>query len=57
MTAEGKTPRAGGDQFQVAILEGTVGSSVAADRLQGFTDAMAESPQQRQVQRHLFPDR
>ena len=44
MTAEGKTPRAGGDQFQVAILEGTVGSSVAADRLQGFTDAMAESP-------------
>ena len=34
----------GGDQFQVAILEGTVGSSVAADRLQGFTDAMAESP-------------
>ena len=24
MTAEGKTPRAGGDQFQVAILEGTV---------------------------------
>ena len=44
MTAEGKTPRAGGDQFQVAILEGMVGSSVAADRLQGFTDAMAESP-------------
>ena len=44
MTAEGKTPRAGGDQFQVAILEGTVGSSVAADRLQGFNDAMAESP-------------
>ena len=44
MTAEGKTPRAGGEQFQVAILEGTVGSSVAADRLQGFTDAMAESP-------------
>ena len=32
MTAEGKTPRAGGDQFQVAILEGTVGSSVAACR-------------------------
>ena len=44
MTSEGKTPRAGGDQFQVAILEGTVGSSVAADRLQGFLDAMAESP-------------
>ena len=39
MTSEGKTPRAGGDQFQVALLEGTVGSSVAADRLQGFLDA------------------
>ena len=62
MTAEGKTPRAGGDQFQVIAgpcsvegenliriarrvkAAGTVGSSVAADRLQGFTDAMAESP-------------
>ena len=43
MTSEGKTPRAGGDQFQVAILEGTVGSSVAADRLQGFLDAMDAS--------------
>ena len=43
MTSEGKTPRAGGDQFQVAILEGTVGSSVAADRLQGFLDAMYAS--------------
>ena len=43
MTSKGKTPRAGGDQFQVAILEGTVGSSVAADRLQGFLDAMDAS--------------
>ena len=43
MTSEGKTPRAGGDQFQVAILEGTVGSSVAADRQQGFLDAMDAS--------------
>ena len=40
---QGKTPRAGGDQFQIAILEGTVGSSVAADRLSGFTDAIAAS--------------
>lgn len=40
---QGKTPRGGGDQFQVAILEGTVGSSVAADRLEGFKNAMAES--------------
>ncbi len=41
--AQGKTPRGGGDQFQIAILEGTVGSSVAADRLSGFTDAIAAS--------------
>lgn len=40
---QNKTPRAGGDQFQIAILEGTVGSSVAADRLEGFKTAMAES--------------
>lgn len=41
---QGKTPRGGNDQFQIAILEGTVGSSVAADRLTGFTDAIAASP-------------
>lgn len=41
---QGKTPRGGSDQFQIAILEGTVGSSVAADRLTGFTDAIAASP-------------
>ena len=43
MTAQGKTPRGGSEQFQIAILEGTVGSSVAADRLTGFTDAIAAS--------------
>lgn len=44
MQAQGKTPRGGGDQFQIAILEGTVGSSVAADRLNGFSTAMSGSP-------------
>lgn len=43
MQEQNKTPRGGGDQFQIAILEGTVGSSVAADRLEGFKTAMAES--------------
>lgn len=37
---EAKKPRSGGEQFQIAILEGTVGSSVAADRLKGFNDAI-----------------
>ncbi|NLM12009.1 MAG: ABC transporter substrate-binding protein [Clostridiaceae bacterium] len=37
---KGKTPRSG-DVFNIAILEGTVGSSVAADRLKGFKDAIA----------------
>jgi ABC-type sugar transport system substrate-binding protein len=40
----GKTPRDGGDTFNIAILEGTVGSSIAADRLNGFKDAIGESP-------------
>lgn len=31
-----------GDKYNIAILEGTVGSSVAADRLNGFKDAIAE---------------
>lgn len=43
MHEQNKTPRGGGDQFQIAILEGTVGSSVAADRLEGFKNAMTES--------------
>lgn len=41
MKAQSKTPRGGTEQFQIAILEGTVGSSVAADRLKGFHDAIA----------------
>lgn len=40
MKKESKTPRGGGNQYQIAILEGTVGSSVAADRLKGFNDAI-----------------
>lgn len=37
---QGKTPRSG-DKYNIAILEGTVGSSVAADRLKGFKDAIS----------------
>lgn len=40
MKDQNKTPRAGGSTFNIAILEGTVGSSVAADRLTGFKDAI-----------------
>ena len=43
MKKNNKTPRAGGDQFQVVVLEGTVGSSVAIRRQEGFKNAMAES--------------
>lgn len=45
MTAEGKTPRAGGDQFQVAD-SGRARSAPPwpPTALQGFNDAMAESP-------------
>lgn len=43
MKKNNKTPRAGGDQFQVVVLEGTVGSSVAIRRQEGFKDAMAKS--------------
>lgn len=39
MKKENKTPRSG-STFNIAILEGTVGSSVAADRLKGFKDAI-----------------
>ena len=39
MKDQNKAPRSG-DVFNIAILEGTVGSSVAADRLTGFTDAI-----------------
>lgn len=44
MKKANKTPRDGGSQFNVAILEGTVGSSVAIRRQEGFKDAMAASP-------------
>ena len=37
---KGKKPRSG-DKYNIAILEGTVGSSVAADRLNGFKSAIA----------------
>lgn len=43
MKKQNKTPRGGSEQFQIAILEGTVGSSVAADRLKGFNDAIASA--------------
>lgn len=39
MKDQKKTPRSGAT-FNIAILEGTVGSSVAADRLNGFKDAI-----------------
>ena len=44
MTKENKKPRGGTDQFQVVVLEGTVGSSVANGRQKGFKDEMAASP-------------
>lgn len=42
ITKEKKQPRQG-DIFNIVILEGTVGSSVALDRLNGFKEAMAAS--------------
>ena len=44
MAKEKKTPRDGGSQYNVVVLEGTVGSSVAIRRQEGFKDAMAKSP-------------
>ncbi len=44
MKKENKTPRDGGSQFNIAILEGTVGSSVAIRRSEGFNEAMQASP-------------
>ena len=43
MAKEKKTPRDGGSQYNVVVLEGTVGSSVAIRRQEGFKDAMAKS--------------
>lgn len=40
MKDQKRAPRSG-DKFNIAILEGTVGSSVAADRLKGFKDAIS----------------
>lgn len=42
MKDQKKAPRAGG-KYNIAILEGTVGSSVAADRLTGFKDAIKKA--------------
>lgn len=44
MTKMGKKPRDGGSQYNVVILEGTVGSSVAIRRQEGFKSEMAASP-------------
>lgn len=43
MGKAGKTPRDGGSQYNVVILEGTVGSSVAIRRQEGFKDALSQS--------------
>lgn len=43
MTKENKKPRAAGDAYQIAILEGTVGSSAAVGRAEGFSNAMKAS--------------
>ena len=43
MAKEKKTPRDGGSQYNVVILEGTVGSSVAIRRQEGFKDAMTKA--------------
>ncbi len=40
---ENKQPRSG-DKFNIVVLEGTVGSSVAIGRQDGFKNAMAASP-------------
>ena len=44
MKKNNKTPRDGGSQFNIVVLEGTVGSSVAIRRQEGFKEAMAASP-------------
>jgi len=43
LTKNNKKPRSG-SQFNIVILEGTVGSSVAIRRQEGFKDALAASP-------------
>ncbi len=44
MKKQNKKPRDGGSQFNIVVLEGTVGSSVAIRRQEGFKNAMAASP-------------
>ena len=44
MKAQNKTPRDGGSVYNIAVLEGTVGSSVAIGRSEGFEEAMKASP-------------
>lgn len=44
VTSTGRTPRNGGDKINIVVLEGTVGSSAATGRTNGFNDAMNESP-------------
>ncbi len=44
VTSTGRTARNGGDKLNIVILEGTVGSSAATGRTNGFNDAMNESP-------------
>lgn len=44
MKKNNKTPRDGGSVFNIAVLEGTVGSSVAIRRSEGFNEAMQASP-------------
>lgn len=43
MAKQNKNPRDGGSKFNIAVLEGTVGSSVAVGRQNGFKDAMTAS--------------
>jgi len=43
MKKENKQPRSG-DKFNIVVLEGTVGSSVAIGRANGFKEAMAAAP-------------
>jgi len=43
MKEQKNVPRGGSDQYQIAILEGQVGSSAAELRLQGFTKALSSA--------------
>lgn len=43
MAGEKKRPRDGGSRFNIVVLEGTAGSSIAIRRQEGFREAMAAS--------------